>query len=259
MLSLKEIKKFYPESLHHAGRFLIREYLQHKILEIIYESEFAGSLVFLGGTCLRLVHGNNRFSEDLDFDNQGLKKNDFTDVSKLIRNGLRLEGYEIEINVVHRTAFHCYIRFPGLLFNEGLSGHKEQKILIQLDTEPQGYDYIPEKYLLNKLDIFTEILVTPLPTLLAQKFFAVLNRKRNKGRDFFDITFLLSMQVKPDWKYLEQKIGINDKASLKEAILDHCSNINMQEMARDVEPFLFYGKDAKKILKFPQLINQVYP
>ncbi len=258
MLSLKEIQKFYSESLHHAGEFLIREFLQYKILEIIYDSEYANSLVFMGGTCLRLIHGNNRFSEDLDFDNRGVSKNDFSEVSDMIKKGLELEGYETEITIVHKGAFHCYVRFPGLLFREGLSGHKEQKILIQLDTEPQNYNYNPEKFLINKFDVFTEILTTPLPTLLAQKFFAVLNRKRNKGRDFFDITFLLSIQVEPDWQYLEQKTGISNKTNLKKAILEHCEKIDMNKMGKDVEPFLFRDKDAKKVALFPQLIKQSY-
>ncbi|ELR71651.1 hypothetical protein C900_02387 [Fulvivirga imtechensis AK7] len=258
MLSLKEIKKFYPQSLHYAEEFLIREFLQYKLLEIVYESELGQHLIFLGGTCLRLIHGNSRFSEDLDFDNKGLNKNDFTAVSELIRKGLELEGYEVELKVVHKGAFHCYIRFPGLLFKQGLSGHQEQKILIQLDTEPQNYNYTPEKILLNKFDVFTEILSTPLPTLLSQKFYAVLNRKRNKGRDFFDIVFLLSLQIEPDWKYLKQKAKISGKTDLKDAIIEHCGKIDMKEMARDVEPFLFQAKDSKKVIHFSQLIEQTY-
>jgi predicted nucleotidyltransferase component of viral defense system len=258
MLSLKEIQKFYPGSLHFAGEFLIREYLQYKLLEIIYESEYGHSLIFLGGTCLRILYGNNRFSEDLDFDNSGLDQNDFVEVSNIIRKGLELEGYETEINVVHRGAFHCYVRFPGILFREGLSGYKEQKIMIQIDSEPQHYEYLPEKLLINKFEVFTEIFTTPLPTLLSQKFFAILNRKRNKGRDFYDITFLLSMHIEPDWQYLEQKTGISNKESLKQAVLEHCKKIDMEDMAKDVEPFLFYAKDTKKVIMFPALINQIY-
>lgn len=259
MLNLKEISKFYPESIQYAGQFLIREYLQYKILEIIYKSRFADSLIFLGGTCLRVVHGNSRFSEDLDFDNKGLSENDFSEVSVLIRNGLNLEGYDVVIKVVHKCAFHCYVRFPGLLFKEGLSGHKEQKILIQVDTEQQNFEYKSEKFLLNKFDVFTEVFITPISTLLAQKYYAVLNRKRNKGRDFYDIAFLLSLNIEPDWKYLKQKIDISNKSNLKRVILDHCEKIDMREMARDVEPFLFKTGNANKVELFPQLIEQYYP
>ena len=62
MLSLKEIKTFYPESLRPFERFILREYLQYKILEIIFESPFANKLAFLGGTCLRIIYDNSRFS-----------------------------------------------------------------------------------------------------------------------------------------------------------------------------------------------------
>lgn len=258
MLSLAEIKKFYPEYLHHSGDFLIREYLQYKILEKIYESEYAYKLVFLGGTCLRIKYGNQRFSEDLDFDNINLNADEFTEVSALVEKELALEGYETEIKVIHKTAFHLHIRFPGLLYQEGLSGHKEQKILIQLDTEPQHYEYQPDNYLINKFDVFTEINTVPLATILSQKFFAVLNRIRNKGRDFYDIAFILSMQTEPDWKYLKQKTGIDNKSDLKQSLIDHCNHIDMEEMAKDVEPFLFNAKEAKRVSMFPQLIDQTY-
>ncbi|PSR04470.1 MAG: hypothetical protein BRD50_03590 [Bacteroidetes bacterium SW_11_45_7] len=257
MLSLSEIQKFYPETLHHAGDFLIREFLQYKMLEIIYESDYADGLIFMGGTCLRIIHGNNRFSEDLDFDNLNLGEEDFSKVGDIIQARLEKEGYDVDVSVLHKRAFHCYVRFPGLLFREGLSGHKTQKILIQLDTEPQNFGYQPEQVLLNKFDVFTEVLTTPLSIMLAQKYFAVLNRIRNKGRDFYDIVFLHSMQTEPEWQYLNQKLGISTKKELKEAVLQHCEKLNMEKMAKDVEPFLFRSKDAQKVTRFTKLIRQV--
>lgn len=72
MLNLEEILQAYPESLRTFKRFLLREYLQYKILEIVFgASKYANQLCFLGGTCLRIVHNTSRFSEDLDFDNFG--------------------------------------------------------------------------------------------------------------------------------------------------------------------------------------------
>ncbi|MEN9303775.1 MAG: hypothetical protein RL264_2204 [Bacteroidota bacterium] len=69
MLELKEIKRFYEASLHPHERFLLKEYLQYKILEIVFSSKYASKMLFIGGSCLRIVHQNQRFSEDLDFDN----------------------------------------------------------------------------------------------------------------------------------------------------------------------------------------------
>ena len=86
MLTLTEIEKNYPENLRGFKRFLLREYLQHKILQIIYDSKYANSLTFLGGTCLRIVHGNTRFSEDLDFDNFRLKEDVFESIAAISGN-----------------------------------------------------------------------------------------------------------------------------------------------------------------------------
>lgn len=256
MLTISEIKPFFPESLHRFPRFMLREYLQYKILEIIYESRYATDLCFLGGTCLRIVHGNRRFSEDLDFDNVSLKEGDFHKVADVIKNQLQKEGYEVELNTVMKGAWHCHIRFPGLLFEEGLSGHQEEKILIQLDTEPQNFDYEPERFIINRFEIFTTILTTPLELLMAQKFYAVINRKRNKGRDFFDLVFLMSKNIKPNYDYLEAKVSISDSEVLREAIIEKCRKLDMNLMARDVEPFLFNPADRKKIIRFEDVVRQ---
>jgi hypothetical protein len=105
-------------------------------------------------------------------------------LGKYIQSKLELEGYIGEIKNIVKGAFHGNIRFPGLLFQNGLSGYQEEKILIQLDTEAQGYDFKSELYFLNKFDILTTILIASKTLLLALKFHAILNRKRNKGRDF---------------------------------------------------------------------------
>lgn len=256
MLSLNEIEKNYPESLRIFRGFLLREYLQHKILQFIFDSPHAGRLCFLGGTCLRIVHGNSRFSEDLDLDNFGMEESIFGTIAADIRDRLEREGYRVEMKTVYRGAYHCYIRFPELLYREGLSGHTEEKILIQLDTEPQHFEFTPEKYILNRFDVFTQIFVTPPELLLAQKFYAILNRQRNKGRDFFDAIFLLSKIDAPNYAYLKLKTGITTAGELKERLLEKCSGINMEEMARDVQPFLFDPSDTRKVVLFADYIKQ---
>ena len=239
-----------------SGLFTLREYLQYKLLQIIFDTEYAGQLCFLGDTCLRIIHGNKRFSEDLDFDNFQMSEDAFEKISGLVKEQLEQEGYKIEMKTVYKGASHCYIRFPEILFREGLSGHKEERILIQLDTEPQYFPFQPVKFILNRFDIFTQIFSTPLDILLAQKFYAICNRTRNKGRDFFDAAFLLSLIDKPNYDYLELKLKVSDARQLKEKILDKCSRINMDDMAKDAAPFLFDASDVRKIILFPELIKQ---
>ena len=256
MLTLSEIEKNYPENLRGFKRFILREYLQYKLLQILFDSEYANELCFLGGTCLRIVHGNTRFSEDLDFDNFTIAEDTFAKVSDVLKKQLEQEGYDVEMKTVYKGAYHCYIRFPEILYKEGLSAYREEKILIQLDTEPQHFDFVPEKYILNRFDVFTQIFITPLNILLAQKFYAVCNRERNKGRDFFDIAFLLSLIDRPDYNYLEFKMGVCNEKQLKERIIEKCKSVNMQDMAKDVQPFLFNPRDIQKVLLFPDLIKQ---
>jgi predicted nucleotidyltransferase component of viral defense system len=236
---------------------MIREYLQYKILELIFDTKHASKLSFLGGTCLRIVHGNNRFSEDLDFDNFNLSQQEFDLVTSEVEKGLAKLGFKVEMKNVTKGAYHCYIRFPELLFREGLSGHTNEKISIQLDSEAHSFLYKTEKPIINKFDVFTQISSTPADILLSMKFFAVINRKKNKGRDFFDIVSLLGNGFKPNYRYLEHKLGINSAKQLKVEALKKCTSLNMKEMALDVKPFLFNPSDDKKVLLFEKYLEQV--
>jgi predicted nucleotidyltransferase component of viral defense system len=44
-----------------------KEIIHHDILRILSEGGFLNRLTFVGGTCLRLIYGSSRYSEDLDF------------------------------------------------------------------------------------------------------------------------------------------------------------------------------------------------
>ncbi|MCK5135939.1 MAG: nucleotidyl transferase AbiEii/AbiGii toxin family protein [Bacteroidales bacterium] len=257
MLSLDQIKQHYPESLHGYERFMLREYLQYKILEILFDSKYANKFAFIGGTALRIVHGNERFSEYLDFDHFDLTPELFSEVTKVIQHGLQLEGYQVQIRSVSRIAFHCYIRFPKLLYDYKLSGHEEEKILIRLDTKAQRFDFKPEDFLLNRFDVFTGIKVTPPDLLLAQKFCTILERKQCKGRDFYDVVFLMGKGVNPDYNFLNQKAAIKNGFQLKAVILEKLDGLDMELLTEDVRPFLLRSKDVNKVTSFKEYIMQV--
>ena len=130
MLSLANIEKYYSVSEQPFKKSILREYLQYKILEIIFNSKIGQSLAFLGGTTLRIVYNNNRFSEDLDFDNFGISEEDFAALSSEVKRGLELQGYEVEIKNVFKGAFRSYIRMPKVLFDNNMASMQEEKILI---------------------------------------------------------------------------------------------------------------------------------
>jgi predicted nucleotidyltransferase component of viral defense system len=255
MLDLKQIESFYPRQLRSFKRNLLREYLQFKILEIIFDSPLGAKLCFMGGTAIHILHENDRFSEDLDFDNLGLNQTDFTHLASLVKKRLGQEGYQIEVRSVFQKAFRSYLQFRTLLFQYGLSRHEEEKLLIQVDAEPQRFSYRPEQTILSKFDVFLRINAVPIDLLLAQKIFCLFNRPRPIGRDFYDVIFLLG-KTKPNLDYLRERLQVEDAAALKAAILKKCKQIDFRQLARDVEPFLFQPAHHTKILSFQELIER---
>jgi predicted nucleotidyltransferase component of viral defense system len=253
MLEMRQIESYYPEPHRAFKKNILREYLQYKILEIIYSFQCAGKVMFMGGTAIRIIHGHNRFSEDLDFDNIDITRKDFEDLTDTIQRQLILEGYRVEIKNIFKQAFHCHISILDVLYLNKISQHKEEKLVIRIDTEPQGINYEHETFILNKFDVFTRILIVPVDILLSQKILAILKRKRALGRDFIDTIYLLG-RTKPNMNYLQQKGNISNVEEMKEALIARCEKINMDELAKDVEPFLIYSAELKKISLFEDYI-----
>ncbi len=134
---------------------------------------------------------------------------------------MELEGYGIETRKVFKGAYRSYLRIPQILFENGLSKHKEEKMLIQIDAEPQGVQYVADKVMINKFGVFFRMNVVPRDILLAQKIYAIFRRKRSMGRDFYDAVFLFGM-TKPNLDYLRLKLNVKDMADLKRKLLLKC-------------------------------------
>lgn len=256
MLDLKTIESYYSEPLRVYKRNILREYLQYKILEILFNLDTASKVSFIGGTCLRMVHNINRFSEDLDFDNHAMEKEEFLALSNGIKRNLELEGYTVEIKSVFKGAYRTYFRFLDLLFEEGLSPHREERLMIQVDAAPHDYDYKPQTFILNKFDVFTTIHVAPVHILLAMKLAALLNRKRTKARDIYDVIFLFG-KTAPDWDYLHAKLAVENRDMLKKRLIEKSRQFNLKELSREIEPFLIRKKDTNRIELFNEFIKSL--
>lgn len=254
MLNINEIRKYYP-NLSGFDKNVLREYLQYKILDIIFKSDISDKLSFLGGTAIKICYGSQRFSEDLDFDNFGLSETEFTKLSEIIKKELELEGYEVEIKNVFKGAFRCNIRIPKLLKENNLSVMIDEKILIQVDTAQHNFNYPPTNFLLQKFDVFRNIKITPPDILLSMKVAAIFGRKRMKGRDFYDLVYLLPT-ADFNYDYLNFKLGIKNKQELKEKLLLSITDIDLALMVEDVRPFLVKLDDETRILKFREYIEQ---
>ena len=255
MLDIATIKKAYDSGLHVFERGLMREYLQYQILAILFTHPLGKKLSFLGGTCLRIVYGLPRFSEDIDFDNKNLSEAEFEELGQFLQKELEKIGYLVEIHFVTKGAFHCYIKFPDLLYQYGISPQKSEKILIQVDTFDQGTDYESDIFILDKFDFFSQIKVTPKAVILAQKLWTITQRPRLKGRDFFDIMFLFQ-NTQPDLTFLQAKFGKLEISEIVGRILNELNDTDYMKLAEDVRPFLLKSSDADKILLFPDFLKQ---
>jgi len=257
MLDINTIKKSYDAQFHSFERGLLREYLQYQILAILFEHPLSRKLSFLGGTCLRIVHQLPRFSEDIDFDNTDLSEAQFEVLGQFLQKELEKRGYLVEIRFVSKEAFHCHIKFPDLLYKHGISPQKTEKILIQVDTFDQGVDYPSDIFILDKFEFFTQVKVTPKDIILSQKLWTITQRPKLKGRDFFDIMFLLQT-AQPDLAFLHAKFGKKDLSILISEILKKLHDVDYHQLADDVRPFLVNPAEADRIMLFPQFLHQKF-
>jgi len=256
MLNLSQITEYYSAPERKFKRNILREYLQYKILEIIFNSKAGQKMSFLGGTALRIVYGSPRFSEDLDFDNFSLTEKDFAELADKIRVDLAKQGYRVEIKNIFKGAYRCYVKLPEVLFDNELSNLRQEKIVIQVDTAPHLFRYDRELKNINKFDVFTQIYATPVDIILSQKIYAALNRKRTKGRDFYDIVFLLSRTM-PNYGYLNAKLGVKNESDLKKMLLSKTADFDFETMAEDVKPFLTDDSGIKRVKLFLPYIKSL--
>lgn len=256
MMELQEIQKWFPNELQTEKMQMLREYLQYEILKAIFESKYGHKYTFLEGTCLRIAYETQRFSEDLDFDNTGLQKTEFEETAAIVQRHLELRGYEVGLKFAYKGAFHCNVRFPALLFKYGLSGHKEAKLLIKIDTEKQHYTYDREIFALNKFGVQADIRVTPLSLLASQKIAAIMGRKRPKGRDFYDLHFILQ-RTKPDYGYLNERFGVQTPEALRTLVNERISGFDMALLGKDVAPFLMTRTDVATVSDFAVFWGEV--
>src|SRR3954469_10387218 len=122
------------------GKNRLREYLQARMLSSLQRSGAMVPLAFQGGTALRFLYSIRRYSEDLDFALERPDRGyDFQAYLGAIRSDLQREGYEIDVKASDQRVVHnAFIRFPGLLFELGLSPHPNEVFAVKLevDTNP---------------------------------------------------------------------------------------------------------------------------
>ncbi len=183
---------------------LEQDYVQSLFLQELYRD--VDGLVFKGGTFLKHAHGLDRFSEDLDFTiyrEEDIETALTGPASRMGRYGVdsRLDRIEQD-----RLSFNARLRYRGPLYDgsERSMGSIDIEISrrndVFLDPEWTRLFFIyPETRVVNVLGLRKE-------EILAEKLRALSTRC--KGRDLYDVWFLLKQKVKTDIKLFERKMKI---------------------------------------------------
>ncbi len=251
MISFEQIKNFYPTFISDNPQFqkyILKEYFLLSILDFLSHSKYIKSLSFIGGTSLRLTKGIDRFSENLDFDCKDFPESAFNNMTGDIINFLRRNGLDVELKENRRklNAFRSNLIFPELLYDLGLSGHREERFLIKLECQDQQFTYTTQIADIKGCGYFFPMPVPPLAMLCSMKIAAMLDRK--KGRDFYDVMFLLS-QTEPDFQYLANKLDISNIDQLKKAVEKTIDTIDLKIKVRDFQHLLLNKENSRRILR----------
>ncbi len=211
---------------------VVREYLQILFLSALYEQKESSKIYFKGGTALRLLLNSFRFSEDLDFtsliSNGEIRKLLAKSIKKINLIVPEVELKQVKTNINSLTGFLRYktneLKFP-------LNIHME----FSLREKP-----------LTEKDVVLETLfpVSPYPIIkclsweeiLAEKIRALMHRA--KGRDLFDIWYLLSKGKEIDWKMVNKKMAFYNKRISLDDLVDKISKFDQKKLKLDLGKFL---------------------
>lgn len=235
-------------------RNAIFEVNQQVILAGLYNGGFFNEAAFYGGTCLRIFHGLQRFSEDMDFSLLAPNKNfDFTQYFQPIIDQFALVGREVEIRKKDKKNFgkveSAFLKDNTDVYDITFQTEKSVKIKIEVDTQPPLNFKTEQKLLLLPQSFMTRCFT--LPTLFAGKMHALVYRawkNRVKGRDWYDFEWYVRHNIPLDFTHLgERALQFNqeelDKETFLQKLNERLVTADMNQVKADVLPFVRNPKE----------------
>lgn len=251
MVVLTELKQLledpdYKDLPKDTKKIVAKDYLITYILGYIYGHKDYRKLVFYGETCLRVVYGLNRLSEDIDIDNKvKINLENFgNDLQKFVKG---LLGGEV---IVHTQTgeggiSRFVIKMP-ILYELGLSPLKSEKLHIKVEVSSHNQIYTKEITTKLRNGVSMTIAHFDKPSLMAGKMIACMERVFRKGvtnvmvkgRDWYDLWWYLSQEVVPNEEKLradsKDGIGINEAW---EIISKQIKQLKRRDLEVDLIPF----------------------
>jgi predicted nucleotidyltransferase component of viral defense system len=256
------LSKYKCQSLSDYDHAL-KEIIQEIALLGLWRAKFFEKAAFYGGTALRIFHGLDRFSEDMDF--SLLRPNSKFDIGKYcswVENELNGFGFNVKIEKKEKikdSAVQSAFIKTGTLQNMILINTPEQfinkihlnqtlKIKLEVDIDPPANFETEAKYLLQPIP-FSVNVYTP-PDLFAGKLHALLCRQwkeRVKGRDWYDFVWSLGRHIPVHLKHLEARMKQTGhlptgtkmtKAMLIDLLQSKIEKVNFEDAKKDVFPMI---------------------
>lgn len=234
----------------------LKEIYQEVALAGLARSDFFKCAAFQGGTALRIVYQLQRFSEDLDFVLLTPSKS-FQWHSYLKAIELEFNSFGVNLEIKERaaaqgaikTAFlkeDSFARLLELTYDRLPSDEQKITIKLEIDTQPPEGSTFENAFLTYPYPF--SLLLQDFSSLFASKCHALLCRKYEKGRDWFDFLWYLSRSTPVNslllknalyqaGPYQNQVIPFSKKW-LYEAFEQKILSIDWKLAKRDVENFL---------------------
>jgi len=248
LLALSKERGLPPGKLRGA----VREYVQVAALKSLYARREARTLVFLGGTALRLGWDLPRFSEDLDFDARELSLSEWSSLLEHAAHGLSLQGFEVRGKAAEKGSLLAgELRFSGVLQAFRVTRDPGEKLRVKVEANRPSYPLTAEARLVST---YGEMVLVPFASpglIAAEKVLCLLSREL--GRDVFDLLFVAGKRWKPDPRILRAK-KVRDPV---QAVLERVSSFGpkgLASMARRLEPFLFDPAQARLVAEADRLL-----
>lgn len=229
---------------------------QQIILAGLYNGGFFNEAAFYGGTCLRIFHGLQRFSEDMDFSLLAPSdKFDFTKYFQPVIDQFAIIGREVEIKKKDKKNFgkveSAFLKDNTDVYDIMFQTERSVKIKIEVDTQPPLKFNTEQKLILLPQSFMTRCFT--LPDLFAGKMHALVYRawkNRVKGRDWYDFEWYVRKGISLDFTHLhERALQFNEEDITKESFLEklneRLATADINQVKADVLPFIRNQKELE--------------
>lgn len=246
----------YDITTEQKKRNAIFEVNQQIILAGLYNGGFFEKAAFYGGTCLRIFHRLQRFSEDLDFSLLQSDENfDFTQYFQPIIDQFSMVGRSVEIKKKDKKSFgkveSAFLKDNTDVYDISFQTDRSIKIKIEVDTLPPLHFKTEQKLLILPFSFMTRCYT--LPDLFAGKMHALVYRawkNRVKGRDWYDFEWYVRHGISLDFNHLAERVlqfnhETIDRESFMILLKDKLASTNIEQVKKDVLPFIKHPEELK--------------